>query len=98
MYKRQEVKKLDDDLGGQAFNIVMIFIDPRETDEDLLLWKRNFANADWFMAHGNEQIIRDYTIRSLDTQYLLDKDGLVREVNYGLVGYDDYQKKFTPLL
>lgn len=94
----EEVKKLDDDLGGSAFNVVMIFIDPRETDSDLLVWKKNFANEDWYMAHGNEQLLTEYNIRSLDTQVLLDKDGKVREVNYGLVGYEDYQKKFTPLL
>lgn len=94
----EEVEKLDDDLGGSAFHVVMIFIDPRETDADLLVWKKNFANEDWYMAHGNEQLLKDYNIRSLDTQYLLDKDGKVREVNYGLVGYDDYKQKFTPLL
>lgn len=94
----EEVKKIDDDLGGQVFNVVMIFIDPRETDKDLLFWKKNFANEDWLMTHGNEQLLRDYQIRSLDTQHLLDKDSLVREVNYGLVGYDEYKEKLAPLL
>ena len=94
----EEVKKVDDDLGGKAFNVVMVFIDPRETDQDLLFWKKNFANTDWYMAHGNEDLIRAYNIRSLDTQYLVDKEGLVREVNYGLVGYEEYKEKLAALL
>jgi len=92
----EEVKKVDDDLGGNTFNVVMIFIDPRETDQDLLFWKKNFANEDWYMAHGNEDLIRAYNIRSLDTQYLVDSEGHVREVNYGLVGYA-YKEKLAAL-
>lgn len=96
----KEVKRLDDDMGvgGNTFDVVMIFIDPRETVDDLRWWKENFGNPDWYIAFGNEQIIADYKIRYLDTQYLLDKSGVIKNVANSNVGYERYKNLIQPLL
>lgn len=94
----KEVKRLDADLDESAFNVVMVFIDPRETDKELQWWKDNFAGEDWEIAFGNERIISDYEIRFLDTQYLLDKNGVIRNIANSNVGYAGYKSKIQPLL
>lgn len=94
----EEVKKLDQDMGGDTFNVVMVFIDPREELIDLLGWQANFANPDWIIAFGKEKIISDYKIRYLDTQYLLDKDGVIRNVAISNVGYESYKTKIESLI
>lgn len=94
----KEVKRLDNDMGGNAFDVAMIFIDPRETVADLRRWKENFGNADWYIAFGNEQIIADYKIRYLDTQYLLDKNGIIKNIANSNVGYERYKDLIQPLL
>ena len=94
----KEVARLDSDLGNGAFDVVMVFIDPRETEQDLRWWKDNFANKDWFIAFGNEKIIGDYKIRFLDTQYLLDRDGVIRNFANSNVGYETYKSKIQPLI
>lgn len=94
----EEVKKLDQDMGGDKFNIVMVFVDPREELIDLLGWQANFANPDWIIAFGNEKIVADYKIRYLDTQHLLDKDGVIRNIANSNVGYESYKNKLQPLI
>lgn len=94
----KEVKRLDDDMGGSAFDVTMVFIDSRETEQDLRWWKENFGDTDWYIAFGNEQIISDHKIRYLDTQYLLDKNGVIKNVANSNVGYEGYKNKIQPLI
>lgn len=93
----KEVRQLDDDLGGGAFNVVMVFIDPRESEADLRDWQQKFGNPDWVIAFGNEQLTADYAIRYLDTQYLLDGQGVIRNVANTAVGYEGYMTKIEAL-
>lgn len=93
----KEVRQLDDDLNGGAFNVVMVFIDPRESEADLRDWRQKFGNPDWVIAFGNEQLTADYAIRYLDTQYLLDSQGVIRNVANTAVGYEGYKTKIEAL-
>ena len=94
----EEVRKLDTDLGGNAFNVVMIFIDPQEELVDLYGWMVNLGNEDWYGTRGNDQIIQDYQIRFLDTQFLLDKEGIIRFTANRVVGYESYKALIQQLL
>jgi len=94
----KEVARLDSDLGDGTFDVVMVFIDPRETEQDLRWWKDNFANKDWLIAFGDEKIIGDYKIRFLDTQYLLDRDGVIQNLANSNVGYEAYKSKIQSLI
>lgn len=93
----KEVRQLDDDLGGGAFNVVMVFIDQRESEADLRSWQEQFANPDWTIAFGDERLVDDYAIRLLDTQYLLDGQGVIRNVANTTVGHDGYKTKIEAL-
>lgn len=94
----KEIKRLDTDMGGSAFNVLMVFIDPKESKEDLRNWKTNYANEDWTMAFGNDQMIKEYQVRFLDTQRLLDSDGVVRYMANGGVTYGGYKERIRALI
>ena len=94
----EEVKRLDADMGGNVFNVMMVFIDQREELVDLYGWKVNFGNEDWYIARGHDQLIQDYQIRFLDTQYLLDRDGVIRNFDNSYVGYEVYKSKIQSLI
>lgn len=94
----KEIKRLDSDMDGNAFNVLMVFIDPKESAEDLRNWKTNYANDDWVMAFGNDQMINEYQVRFLDTQRLLDGDGIVRYLANGGVTYAGYKERIQALI
>lgn len=50
------VSRLDDELGGEAFDVLVVFVDPNEPMSALTSWRAEFANEDWIVAldHGNE--------------------------------------------
>ncbi|MEX0617031.1 MAG: TlpA disulfide reductase family protein [Candidatus Woykebacteria bacterium] len=94
----KEVRRLDEDLGGDKFNVLMVFIDPRETEKDLRDWQDSFGSKDWLIAFANKEITDSYEIRFLDTQYLLDKEGIIRNLANSPVGYEAYKSKIEELL
>lgn len=94
----KEIKRLDSDMGGSAFNVLMVFIDPNESQDDLRNWKAQYANDDWFIAFGNDQIIKEYQVRYLDSHRLLDQGGVVRYMANGGVTYEGYRDRIQALL
>jgi cytochrome oxidase Cu insertion factor (SCO1/SenC/PrrC family) len=94
----KEIKKLDEDLGGNKFNVVVIFIDKRESEEDLRVWKEKFASDDWFIAFGNEKIISDYEINYLDTRFILDERSKIVYLASPATGFFDFKEKILQLL
>ena len=79
----KEVAKLDDELGGDAFNVLVVFVDPRESADDLQRWKQSFGNKDWIVAFDNQSnpLAQKINLKFLDTKYLLDDSGIIRDVN-----------------
>lgn len=77
------VAKLDDELGGNAFTVLVLFVDPRETAEELRSWRSQFAREDWLVAL-DIQIARGVELRYLDTKYLLDSEGVIRNVDVAI--------------
>jgi cytochrome oxidase Cu insertion factor (SCO1/SenC/PrrC family) len=94
----KEIKRLDADMGGKAFNVFMVFVDPNESPDDLRNWKAKYANDDWFIAFGNEQMIKEYEVRYLDTHRLLDGKGVVRYMANGGVTYEGYKERIQALI
>ncbi|HEX9721828.1 MAG TPA: DUF3105 domain-containing protein [Candidatus Paceibacterota bacterium] len=83
----REVSKLDDELGGDAFDVLVIFVDPRETEEDLRSWRERFARDDWMVAFDNfadEQnaLSPKVGLKFLDSKYLLDRDGVIQNIDF----------------
>lgn len=80
----REVSKLDNELGGEAFNVLVIFVDLSEKDSDLINWRKSFANEDWMVAFDNEltNLAKKAEIRFLDSKFLLDKNGVIKNIDF----------------
>jgi thiol-disulfide isomerase/thioredoxin len=77
------VAALDRELGGRAFQVLVLFVDPGERPSDLLAWRRAFGEPDWIVALDTGLASR-VELRFLDTKYLLDGQGVVRDVDVAL--------------
>jgi thiol-disulfide isomerase/thioredoxin len=75
----KKVAQLDAELGGDAFDVVVLFVDPRETDADLSDWKAKFAAPDWQVAFDDQSDLLSEKIglKYLDSKYLLDRNGVL---------------------
>lgn len=80
----RDVSKLDNELGGKAFNVLVIFVDLSEKDSDLINWRKSFANEDWMVAFDNEltNLAKKAEIRFLDSKFLLDKNGVIKNIDF----------------
>lgn len=86
----REVARLDDELGGDAFGVLVVFVDPQESPSALRSWRERFANEDWLVALDEDVALATAVrLTALDTKYLLDAAGVVRNVDYAVAG-DDY--------
>jgi len=67
------ISRLDDELGGEAFDVLVVFVDPNEPMSALTSWRGEFANEDWTVAldDGNE-LSEKVGLRFLDSKFLLD--------------------------
>jgi len=80
----REVVKVDNELGGEAFNVLVVFVDLRESKDDLINWRKDFANPDWMVAFDNETTLlaQRINLRFLDSKFLLDKNGVIKNIDF----------------
>jgi len=72
----KRVAQLEDQLGAKAFNVLVLFVDPKESASDLAGWRQQFARPDWMVAPDTDLASR-VSLQYLDTKYLLDKAGVI---------------------
>lgn len=79
----REVAKLDNQLDDR-FNVLVIFVDPRETDSGLINWRDKFANKDWMVAFDNEltNLAARVNLKFLDSKFLIDKNGVIKNIDF----------------
>ncbi len=84
----RKVARLDRELGGNAFNVAVVFVDPNDTRKDLVGWRRKFGDPDWRVALDNpvDSIAGRVQLRYLDSKYLLDSDGVIRDIDFQIAG------------
>lgn len=80
----RDVAKVDNELGGKAFDVLVVFVDPRESKNDLINWRKRFANKDWMVAFDNETTLlaQKINLRFLDSKFLLDKNGVIKNIDF----------------
>lgn len=67
------------DVGGDRFNVLVVFVDTRETKEDLRWYRKQHALPQaWFYALDTDKMVVKYGIRALDTKFVLDRGGVIR--------------------
>lgn len=93
----QNLARYDDETGGNAFNVLIVFVDEGETDSQFLAWKENFGRNDWHVAKGIE-MAQTYKVQYLDTKYVFDKNGIIKWVDVRPLEYSTTKSILQPLL
>lgn len=79
------VSRLDDELGGKAFSVLVVFVDPGETVSDLTSWRAQFGNPDWLVALDTDLALAEAVeLRFLDSKFLLDKNGRIENIDFNI--------------
>jgi thiol-disulfide isomerase/thioredoxin len=80
----ERVAALDAQTGGDMFNVVVVFVDPKEPNVALRRWKKKHASQDWFVGYDNPVNSLDelVSLQFLDSKYLVDGTGILRNVDY----------------
>jgi len=76
----QNLAKYDDEKGGDAFNVLIVFVDDKESNPQFIQWRDNYGNNDWYVAKGLD-MTSTYKVQYLDTKYIFDKDGIIKWFN-----------------
>jgi thiol-disulfide isomerase/thioredoxin len=76
----QNLARYDDEKGGDAFNVLIVFVDDRESDPQFLEWKNKFGRGDWYVAKGID-MAKTYQVQYLDTKYVFDREGAIQWVD-----------------
>jgi thiol-disulfide isomerase/thioredoxin len=78
----EEVARLDDELGGNAFNVLVAFVDPTEPPAVLRTWREQFGRSDWIVSiDRGTAFAQAVGVVALDTKLLLDAGGVLEDVN-----------------
>lgn len=93
----QNLARYDDETGGKAFNVLIVFVDERESDNQFIEWKNKFGKDDWYIAKGVE-MANTYQVQYLDTKYVLDKEGIIKWVDIKPLAYSFIDPVMRPLL
>ncbi len=67
---------------GEAFDVLVVFVDPNEPMSAPTSWRDQFANEDWMVAldDGNE-LSEKVGLRVLDSKFLLDENGTIVNID-----------------
>jgi len=93
----QNLAKFDDEKGGDAFNVLIVFVDEKETDPQFIQWRDSFGNGDWYVAKGIE-MASVYNVQYLDTKYVFDKDGIIKWIDVKPLPYSTIEPVLGSLL
>jgi len=93
----QNLARYDDEHEGNAFNVLIVFIDDKETDNQLIDWKKQFGRDDWYVAKGIS-MANSYNVQFLDTKYVFDKDGIIKWIDVKPLEYPSIDPVLSPLL
>jgi len=75
----RHLAKFQQDVVGAPFNVLVVFVDPRETDDDLRAYRKRFAFPEsWHYALDRDGMTIRYGILFLDTKFVLDRGGVIR--------------------
>ncbi len=85
------------DQTGKAFNVLIVFVDPNETNDQFVDWKNKFGRDEWYIAKGTD-MAQTYHVQYLDTKYVFDKNGMIKWTNIKPLDYSEIDPVMKPLL
>jgi hypothetical protein len=81
------------------FNVLLIFIGTNEKDSDIIDYKKKYAQEDWFVAKdGDQQMVKLYNVKYLDTKIIIDKNGIIRYIDLQILTFDRIKSMSDPLI
>lgn len=92
----RQLVKFQQDVGGDPFNVLVMFVDPRETNDDLRAYRDRWRfPTRWFYALDRDDMIFRYGIRYLDTKFVLDQNGIVRFADIYPANYETWRRALS---
>lgn len=76
----QRLQRFEQELQGpERFRVLVVFVDPRETDDDLRAYRRRWGFPErWRYALDRGRMVLRYRVRFLDTKFVIDPQGVIR--------------------
>jgi thiol-disulfide isomerase/thioredoxin len=93
----QNLAKFDAEKDDNAFNVLIVFVDERETDNQFIEWKQKFGRDDWYIGKGIE-MAKTYNVQFLDTKYVFDKNGIIKWTDIKPLEYSTISPILSPLI
>ncbi len=93
----QNLARFDNEKGGDAFNVLIVFVDDKESNPQFIQWRDNYGNDDWYVAKGLD-MASTYKVQYLDTKYVFDKDGVIKWFNVKPLPYSTIEPVLGSLL
>lgn len=76
------LKQFQREVGSNRFHVLIVFVDPRERMADLQAYQARYTFPQaWYYALDTDDLLGKYRVRSLDTKFALDRQGIVRFVD-----------------
>lgn len=93
----QNLAKYDAEKGDGAFDVLIVFVDDKETDEQFVSWKQKFGRDDWYVSKGID-MAKTYEVQQLDTKYVFDKNGVIQWKDIAPLRYETISPVMESLL
>lgn len=93
----QNLAKFDAEKGDNALNVLIVFVDEKETDNQFIEWKQKFGREDWYIGKGIE-MAKKYNVQFLDTKYIFDKNGMIKWIDIKPLEYSTISPILSPLI
>ncbi len=94
----KELLKYDIETGGNAFNVVVVFVDhDTDTNNQIRQWKNDFGGSHWFTALDTAGMANNYQVKYLDTKYVLNNNGIIVWKDFYQLQYDTAKRVLQPL-
>jgi len=77
-----QVRQIDQQLGGNAFQVLLVFVNVTGPTSDLTSWRDTYGQSNWTVAADNQdQLALKVNIPCLDTKFVLDEHGNILDIN-----------------
>lgn len=76
----------------EEFNVLLISADSRETDDSLIRFKQEHGHESWKIARLTPEFERAYGVRSLDSKFIIDDQGLIAHSDSRIWRIDDARR------
>lgn len=74
-----------------GFNVLLVSVDPRATENDLISFKQNYGRSTWKVAQVSDSMQNAYNVQSLDTKYVVNSEGIISHNDNRMWSFSDAQ-------